>query len=140
MPAKIVLLLCVVLLPMSTVVAEECNEEVFQYDQALPEFSSMPFYRDKKLSSPGPERSDFVIVRQVLMSNCKGRRMAVVSIKNIATGRRFLQREHIVAVFANGFMGVPHMQDKVLRGGEELNFTIDFGVYRFPILYLATVN
>jgi len=87
-----------------------------------------------------PRRSDFEIINQILMSNNKGERWATVTLKNVSSGQRIFETNHLMAVFANGDKQYPTSNEIKLSGGESASYTLYFGVHKFPILYVYTRN
>ena len=82
------------------------------------------------------------MVNSVFMSSEQGRRVAVVTIRNDASGSRILQAEHIMALFADGRRVAPiALADNIkLEDGEQRSLTLSFGEDNYPILTIFTSN
>ena len=87
-----------------------------------------------------PKQSQFSIVHSVLMSSESGRRLAVVTIENKASGSRILQADHIMALFADGRRVHPQSFDEGIKldDGEKRSLTLSFGENEYPILAVYT--
>ncbi len=83
-----------------------------------------------------PKQSQFSIVHSVLMSSESGRRLAVVTIENKASGSRILQADHIMALFADGRRVHPQSFDEGIKldDDEKRSLTLSFGENEYPIL------
>ena len=83
-----------------------------------------------------PRANDFELIHYAPMSNKKGERWVLITVKNTSTGRRFLKSEHIVATFVNEEQINPRDLNESVDGGEVFSKTIFFGVTKFPIIML----
>ncbi len=110
---------------------------VFSYDPVIANRDKFKFYVDEDVE---PARSDFQVVSQIFLSNEKGARIAVVSLRNIASGTRTLSNREIVAILANGEKIFPSATHFELLGGDEKSTVLDFGHQLVPILYVYTRN
>ncbi|MBB1334326.1 hypothetical protein H5154_10615 [Pseudoalteromonas sp. SR44-5] len=117
----------------------KANDEVLSVDQVALQGMQFSFENDAKVR---PKNSDFSVVNSVLMSSEQGRRVAVVTIRNDASGSRILQAEHIMALFADGRRISPMaLADNIkLDDGEQRTLTLSFGEDNFPILSIFTSN
>jgi len=117
----------------------KANDEVLSVDQVALQGMPFSFENDAKVR---PKNSDFSVVNSVLMSSEQGRRVAVVTIRNDASGSRILQAEHIMALFADGRRISPMaLADNIkLDDGEQRSLTLSFGEDNFPILSIFTSN
>ncbi|MBE0379985.1 hypothetical protein [Pseudoalteromonas prydzensis] len=119
--------------------ATQANDEVLSVDQVALQGMPFSFENDAKVR---PKNSDFSVVNSVLMSSEQGRRVAVVTIRNDASGSRILQAEHIMALFADGRRVAPMaLADNIkLDDGEQRTLTLSFGEDNYPILSIFTSN
>ena len=117
----------------------KANDEVLSVDQVALQGMQFSFENDAKVR---PKNSDFSVVNSVLMSSEQGRRVAVVTIRNDASGSRILQAEHIMALFADGRRVAPiSLAENIkLEDGEQRSLTLSFGEDNFPILSIFTSN
>ena len=83
-----------------------------------------------------PRANDFELIHYAPMSNKKGERWVLITVKNTSTGRRFLKSEHIVATFVNEEQINPIDLNESVDGGKVFSKTIFFGVNKFPIVML----
>jgi len=83
-----------------------------------------------------PRANDFELIHYAPMSNKKGERWVLITVKNTSTGRRFLKSEHIVATFVNEEQINPRDLNESVDGGDVFSKTIFFGVTKFPIIML----
>ncbi|MES9831558.1 MAG: hypothetical protein ABW139_04885 [Candidatus Thiodiazotropha sp. DIVDIV] len=87
-----------------------------------------------------PKTGDFLISSNLLMSNQLGERWAVLTIQNRSSSQRLLDREHIVALFANGEKRYPQYAEYTFYGKEQKTMTISFGESKFPIVKVEMRN
>lgn len=115
------------------------SNEVLSVDRGSLQGMEFMFENDAKIT---PRNSNFTVVNSVLMSSEAGTRVAVVTIRNDASGSRILQAEHIMALFADGKRLSPiGLADSLkLEDGEQRSITISFGSDDFPILAIYTSN
>lgn len=113
------------------------NNQVLSVDQVALQGVQFAFENDAKIK---PKSSDFTVINTVLMSSEQGSRVAVVTIRNDASGSRIIENEHLMALFANGSRKSPlSIPDGVkLEDGEQRSFTISFGESDYPILTVYT--
>jgi hypothetical protein len=136
--------LCAVVLCMTERACAEPAKKVYRenkdtlllFDENTPKFEN--FYLDiKEYERLKPRPNDFELIEFAPMSNKRGERWAMVTVRNTAKGRRFLKREYIVATFANKHQAYPSASlDDEIEGEESLTITIPFGTYKFPIVLL----
>jgi hypothetical protein len=89
-----------------------------------------------------PKNRDFTLLNTVLMSSEQGKRVAVVTVRNDASGSRILEGSHFMALFADGQRKTPlsMTQGVKLARGERRSFTVSFGEADYPILSVFTSN
>ena len=85
-----------------------------------------------------PKKNDFEIVDSAFMSNKIGERWAVATIKNLASGRRSLRPDHIVATLANESQCRARNVNETFKGGEMLTVSIFMGIHKFPIVRIQS--
>ncbi|MCO7226188.1 hypothetical protein [Pleionea sp. CnH1-48] len=85
-----------------------------------------------------PKQGDFTIASYVLMSSESGERWATITFKNESSGQRFLSKDHVMAIFADGARRTPKSLRQRLDGHENLTVTLFFGKHKFPILSIFT--
>lgn len=91
-------------------------------------------------SEEEPKKSDFKIENYFLMSSRSGERWATITLRNSAKGQRILSEEQVMAVFANGEKRAPQSLKHTFSRDEIATFTVNFGVSKFPVLYVYTQN
>lgn len=111
--------------------------EVLTIDEPVPESVSLEFSDSSELQA---KLGEFRIVSTILMSNKHGERWATLTIKNTASGQRLLDREHIVALFANGERRNPEAVEQKFGSQEEISTVVSFGKSKFPIIRIMTRN
>ena len=111
--------------------------EALQIDESIPESVNLEFSDASDLE---PKISEFEVLSSILMSNNAGERWATVTIKNLSSHRRLLDREHIIAIFANGEKRNPIQAKHKFSGKEEISMIINFGQSKFPILRVSVRN
>ena len=89
-----------------------------------------------------PKNSDFTLLNTVLMSSEQGHRVAVVTVRNDASGSRILEGAHLMALFADGQRKAPLSMSEGIKlvGGEQRSFTVSFGEADYPILSVYSSN
>jgi len=117
-------------------------ESIFQgviltIDESIPETVNLEFSNASDLE---PKAGEFKILSSILMSNRNGERWATVTIKNLSTFQRLLDKEHIIAIFADGKRKNPIQAEHKFSGNEETTMIINFGESKFPILRLSVRN
>ena len=125
------LMIAMLLLGPTFTVSAFANPQALSIDRLIPENFELAFPNEQNLK---PRKSDFAVVNYALMSNQVGERWAVVTIKNLATGWRMLDRKHLLAIAANGERIMPIDIQQHFKAGETLTLTINFGEHQFPIL------
>ena len=115
----------------------QANSGTLSVDPTLPAGSAFAFENDARRY---PKESEFSIVHSVLMSSERGRRLAVVTIENKASGSRILQADHIMALFADGSRIHPSSFSGGVKldNGEKRSLTLSFGENEYPILAVYT--
>lgn len=121
------------------VIGSECQtqgqSENLILDQNIPSTEIINFPNDERIQ---PDRSGFEILHAITMSNEQGERWATLTIKNNSFGRRTINREHVLALFADGSRKFPLSIDYSFDGKEVASITVTFGCSKFPILKLST--
>lgn len=114
-------------------VALSANDEVLTLDAVSVPTQILTFDNEAKRY---PEQSEFAVLHAVAMSSESGKRMAVVTVQNQASGSRILQADQLMALFADGQRVSPRKFPRgiKLEDGEQRTLTIDFGNYIYPIL------
>lgn len=103
----------------------------FDYGPGL--LNGLHFDHDNELK---PKANDFKILEKAFMSNARGERWAVLTLKNSSSGQRLLKNENIVARFADGSQAYAKNLDEVLSGKQKISMAIFFGMHKFPIIAL----
>lgn len=107
------------------------GEEVLSVDRVIPNDIELAFPNESNIQ---PEQSDFKVNHTVLMSNDSGERWAVVTLTNMATGRRTLTQKHLMAIVADGQRIAPIEFLHSFKANETFSLTINFGESKFPLL------
>jgi hypothetical protein len=107
------------------------GEEVLSIDRVVPNSFNLAFPNESNIQ---PEQSDFSVNNFVLMSNDSGERWAVVTLTNMASGRRSLTNKHLMAIVADGQRIAPLEFLQSFKADETLSLTINFGESKFPLL------
>ncbi|MCQ8878804.1 hypothetical protein NQT69_12400 [Pseudoalteromonas shioyasakiensis] len=123
-------------------VSAKANEYVLsveKVDQVSLQGMQFAFDNEAKIK---PKDSDFNVVNAVHMSSEQGSRVAVVTIRNDASGSRILESDHIMALFADGSRRSPFSFPDAIKldDGEQRSFTLSFGESNYPILTIYTSN
>lgn len=115
----------------------QANTDALSVDPVMLSGSAFSFEND---ANRYPKQSQFSIVHSVLMSSESGRRLAVVTVENQASGSRILQADHIMALFADGRRLHPLAFDEGIKldDGEKRSLTLSFGENEYPILAVYT--
>lgn len=106
-------------------------DDTLSIDKMVPQTEVFAFANDANVQ---PELGDFEVNNTVLMSNEKGERFAVVTISNLASGRRTITEKHLLALLANGTRIAPEAFQQPMLGQQTLSLTVAFGEHKFPIL------
>lgn len=81
-----------------------------------------------------PDISEFEVLNFAPMSNEKGERWVVITINNLASGRRTLSHKHLLALMADGSRIHPVETSQSFQANETLSIVINFGESKFPLL------
>jgi len=74
------------------------------------------------------------------MSNLKGERWATITVTNQAHGRRTLNQDQVLALFADGTRHFPLNFTQEFKAQQTVSLLVNFGVNKFPILKIMTRN
>lgn len=113
------------------------QNEILTIDGSIPETVNLEFSDEDNLV---PKIGEFKVLSSILMSSPSGERWATVTIKNTSPHQRLLDREHIIAVFANGERRNPIHAGHKFSSKEETTMIINFGLSKFPILKINVRN
>lgn len=116
---------------LCSLAAQADETEVLTVDRIISHDLALSFSNDRNEKA---KSSDFNLVNYVLMSNELGERWAVITLKNLASGTRVLENEHLIALFANGTRKNPLEFKLNFEAGEVQSITVSFGENKFPIL------
>ncbi|MCW8877542.1 MAG: hypothetical protein OQK51_10840 [Kangiellaceae bacterium] len=119
----------------SSASANDQLSENLMVDQTIVNSQIIQFRNDDKVY---PEKSQFEIIHALTMSNEQGERWATITFQNKAGGRRILESDHLLALFADGKRVFPRMEDEIFERKEIRSITVPFGNSKFPILTLVT--
>jgi len=123
----------------SNAFASECGTEEQSenliLDQSIPLTEIIRFPNDDRIL---PDKSDFEIIHAITMSNEKGERWATLTVENKSSGRRTINEEHVMGLFADGTRRFPERFDYTFDRREVSSITVRFGCSKFPILELTT--
>lgn len=133
--AKIVVSFLFLLILCANVFAAQNN--VLNVDRAIPNSMQLSFPNDNNIT---PKKSDFSIVNYVLMSNEEGERWAVITLTNLASGKRELNQDHLLALFADGSRLTPNEFKLGFNGNQTQSVTVSFAEHKFPILSVYSSN
>ncbi|MDH5183038.1 MAG: hypothetical protein OEX12_04035 [Gammaproteobacteria bacterium] len=126
------------LAPQFSALADDYTQnEILTIDEPISELVNLEFSNGDDLV---PKLGEFKVMSAILMSNLSGERWATVTIKNTAAHQRLLDREHIMAIFANGERRQPIQAEHKFSGNEEVTLIIGFGKSKFPILRVSVRN
>jgi len=135
--SKFIILLVLMVVQSSLNAESYFRNEALQIDESIPESVNLEFSDASNLE---PKISEFEILSSILMSNSSGERWATVTIKNLSSDQRLLDRDHIIAIFANGEKRNPIQAKHKFSGKEEISMIINFGQSKFPILRVSVRN
>ena len=113
------------------------QNNVLNVDRAIPNSMHLSFPNDNNMT---PKKSDFSILNYVLMSNEEGERWAVITLTNLASGKRELNQEHLLALFADGSRLTPSDFKLGFNGDQTQSVTVSFAEHKFPILSVYSSN
>ena len=123
---------------MQLAVADEISlSRVLTIDRPLMKAAEIHFDNPSRIK---PKDSDFKILSYYLMSSEAGDREAVLTIENTSNGQRFLEKEHLLAVYADGEFRYPHELKEKFSGGERLTLRLSLPANAYPILSIYTSN
>ncbi len=111
------------------------EDEALTIDKVVTSNFELSFPNDKNIK---PQGSDFELINYVVMSNLIGERWAVLTLKNKSAGNRMLEKQHIMALFADGSRNYPAEIKLNFEGKETQSITVSFGENKFPILSIQT--
>lgn len=117
----------------ANLIAEEA--ETLTVDRVISSNIALSFPNEENIT---PRESEFELLNYVVMSNDLGERWAVITINNLSSGRRTLESQHVMALFANGERSFPLALKLPFEGGETQSITVSFGENKFPILSINT--
>ena len=113
------------------------SNETLTIDEPTPKIINLKFPNKNNIE---PKISEFQLISSILMSSRTGERWATLTIKNNSSHQRLLDKEHIVAIFANGETRNPVQVKHQFTGNEEITIIINFGESKFPILRVSVRN
>ena len=135
--SKIIMLLVFLSFQASSYAESYSQDEILVVDESIPETVNLEFSDASDLL---PKIGEFKVLSSILMSNLSGERWATVTIKNLSSFQRLLDREHIIAIFANGEKRSPVHAEHKFSGEEETTMIINFGKSKFPVLRVSVRN
>lgn len=120
------------------------RENISAYDDEMSSYSNKILHVDpvqikmEELYFETTERdhaaSDrFTLVNYTTMSNARGERWALVTIKNNNSAARSITGEEIVAIFANGEQAYARMVKASIGSRDLLSKAVYFGLHKFPV-------
>jgi hypothetical protein len=107
------------------------SEQALSIETRVPSSVELAFPNESGLA---PELSEFQVLSFVPMSNEAGERWAVLTIKNLASGRRTLSQKHLMALTADGNRINPNEVVQSFLADETLSIVVNFGERKFPLL------
>lgn len=123
------------LLALSTFLANASENEALRVDRVVSNQLELAFENEKNVKA---KTSAFHLDHYVTMSNELGERWAVLTLTNRSSGNRVLEKEHILATFADGNRRAPLDLKLHFKGNETQSITVAFGDSKFPILLITT--
>ncbi|MEJ2619180.1 MAG: hypothetical protein P8163_02715 [Candidatus Thiodiazotropha sp.] len=133
----IVISIVLLLLSLSAYAGDIPENEVLTIDDPIPGSLYLEFSDADDLQ---PKIGDFKILSSLFMSNQLGERWATLTIQNQSSSQRLLDRQYIVALFANGEKRHPLHIEHTFYGKEQITMTISFGKSKYPILRTEVRN
>ncbi|WP_125718079.1 hypothetical protein [Pseudoalteromonas rubra] len=131
------LLMWVLMMVSATTAAKELKP--YRFDTMQMSLDSLLFDRSERIK---PAKSDFKVTRSIAMSNDDGYRAVLLSIENLSSGRRILEPEQLMVIYADGaaqqVSALPHKV--VLEGYEQRNFTLELGTNDYPVIAVVSAN
>lgn len=109
--------------------------DVLNVDRFVTKNVEFSFPNNKNIRA---KASDFLLDNYVIMSNELGDRWAVLTLTNTSNGRRILEQDHVLALFANGDRANPIEFRLNFDGNETQSITVAFGENKFPLLSIST--
>jgi hypothetical protein len=113
------------------------DTETLTVDRSVSQNIEFSFPNNKNIM---PKAGDFEIRNYVLMSNEAGERWSVITLTNLSSGTRALDKEHLLALFADGSRSNPLTHNLTFKGKETKTVTVSFGESKFPILSIYSKN
>ncbi|KID55909.1 hypothetical protein JF50_16340 [Pseudoalteromonas luteoviolacea] len=115
------------------------KEKPYSIDSYLPQISLNEFYKEDNIR---PKKSDFKINSTLAMSTEDGNRAVLVNIENLSSGRRILEPEQVIVLYASGeVQTLTSLPKKVIVDGyEAVNLTIELGHNIYPVISVLTTN
>lgn len=135
--SKLIMLLALLAFHSNSNAEIYSQDEILTIDKSLPGSINLEFSNASNLE---PKIGEFKVLSSILMSNTTGERWATVTMKNQSSNQRLLDREHIIAIFANGEKRNPIQAKYKFSGAEEITIIINFGKSKFPILRVSIRN
>ncbi len=135
--SKIIMLFTLMVFQTLSYAENYSQDEVLTIDEPIPETVNLEFSDANDLA---PKMGEFKVLSLILMSNLSGERWATVTIKNLSSHQRLLDKEHITGMFANGEKRNPIEAEHKFSGHEETTMTINFGKSKFPVLRVSVRN
>lgn len=115
--------------------AENLHTSILTTDERIDGIELVKFPNNDRIY---PDKSDFQLLHQIVMSNTKGERWVTLTIKNTAIGRRSFQKNQVLAIMADGSRRFPLSFSQEFKANEILSIPINFGSSQFPILRIET--
>ncbi|KAF7782039.1 hypothetical protein PRUB_b1442 [Pseudoalteromonas rubra] len=111
----------------------------YRFDSMQMNLGALFFDRADRMK---PAKSDFKVNRSVAMSNDDGHRAVILSLENLSSGRRILEPEQLMVIYADGTaLRVNALPEKILlEGYEKRNFTLELGVNDYPVVAVVAAN
>ncbi|WP_105169889.1 hypothetical protein [Pseudoalteromonas sp. T1lg23B] len=113
------------------------GQSIYTFDGNITNIPPSAFVNDGRQY---PKISDFSVQGYYPMSTEQGDRAALITLKNVASGKRFLQAEHVMAVLADGTRHTPvtTVNKQALEGLQTVTLTLEFGRHDYPIVSVYT--
>ncbi|KZN48893.1 hypothetical protein L1077_25470 [Pseudoalteromonas luteoviolacea] len=115
------------------------KEKPYTVDSYLPQIDINQFYQEEQIK---PNKSDFIVRSSLAMSNEDGSRAVLINIENLSSGRRILEPEQLIVLFANGdvqtLTSLP--RKTTVAGQSKVNITIELGYNMYPVISVLTSN
>jgi len=114
---------------------ENAENNVLTPDESIIGGDLIEFPNDSRIY---PDKSDFKILNSIIMSNLKGERWATITVTNQAQGKRTLNQDQVLALFADGTRRFPLTFTQEFKSEQTVSLIINFGTNKFPILKIMT--